>query len=113
MLVLFVVGFKFMTMNNSEKFAQSLLLQLKEPNFVPTLVFEKRFVEIFCTKLNKINEAKSSGTSNHSLVSMSEMLDCVLVVAEKDEKFIPLFGIMDSMYDQIVNGLRKNFLTIT
>lgn len=97
-------------MNNAENFTNALLLKLNEPDFVPTLVFEKRFVEIFCTKLNKINEAKSSGTSNHSIVSMNEMLDCVLVIAKKDDKFIPLFGIMDSIYEQIINSLRSELI---
>jgi hypothetical protein len=95
-----------MTMSNSEDFTP-LLLRLKEPDFIPTLVFEKRFVELFCNKLNQIFEAKVSGKSNHSIATISDRLDCVLLIAEKDKQFIPLFGTSDSLCSQITNCLSK------
>ncbi|XP_046445690.1 uncharacterized protein LOC124195368 [Daphnia pulex] len=98
-----------MTMSNSEDFTP-LLLRLKEPDFIPTLVFEKRFVELFCNKLNQIFEARSSGKPNHSIATISDRLDCVLLIAEKDKQFIPLFGTSDSLCGQITNSLRSELI---
>jgi hypothetical protein len=93
-------------MSNSEDFTP-LLLRLKDPVFIPTVVFEKRFVELFCNKMNQIFEAKATGKPNHSIASISDRLDCIILIAEKDKQFIPLFGTSDSLWGQITNSLSK------
>ncbi len=63
----------------------TLLSQIKSPEFELTLVFEKRLAETFCKNLHNVIESKYS---TDSVAHFGKYLDCVLAVADKDEKFI-------------------------
>lgn len=94
--------------NDTKKdFSTLLLEQLKSPNFFPTLALEKRLAEKFCVTLNQICDIPSDS----SLALLEDYVNCILAVAEKDEKFFSLyFGAMDKkFYEQMINLLSTIF----
>ena len=86
------------TLTNSSSFQGSenaLLKQIRSPEFQPTLMFEKRLVETLCKHLNNVIETES----RESVVNLGKYLDCVMAVADKDDKFIHLhFGNKESTF---------------
>lgn len=103
-------------MNNSEgksdsspdEVTENVLKLMKSPQFKPTIFIEKYLAEKFCIKLH---QAVEENLSSNSLSTFNGFLDCVLAVAEKDEKFISLyFGAMQlSFYEEITYILSKTF----
>lgn len=85
----------------------SLANILKQPNFEPTVALEKCLAETFCRKLEK---AVKERFSLHSLGVFQQYLGYVFDVAEKDEKFVPLyFGAREASFYSDLISLLSNF----
>ena len=86
------------TLTNSSSFQGSenaLLKQIRSPEFQPTIEFEEVLVKTLCKHLNNVIETES----RESVVNLGKYLDCVMAVADKDDKFIHLhFGNKESTF---------------
>ena len=103
------------TFTNSSPFQGSenvLLKEIKTPEFKLTLKFEKLLVETLCKQLNNVVDTESRG----SVVNLVNCLDCVMAVADKDDKFIHLyFGNKENtFYEKLTTllSIKFNFLIL-
>lgn len=86
--------------SSPDEVTENVLKLMKSPSFKPTIFIEKYLAEKFCIKLHQLVDENLSA---NSVATFNGFLDCVLAVAEKDEKFVSLyFGAMEpSFYDKI------------